>query len=198
MLSAHASSKLKENMTWANLISLLRPFLVVFCLYFFKDQPYILAASIVILLLMDALDGFVARKFNQASKLGAHIDILCDRILEIVILFVYAKWGLISYFFPIVFMIRGILTDSLRYLNEIYKDEKYKHPLSLGKADNRFFRGFTNTTKILAFSILPISPEIGLYFLVLALAVNLYRGIPVIFCKRSKQLMRIVWNKIKN
>ena len=31
---------------------------------------------------MDGLDGYVARKFNETSKLGAVLDIMGDRIAE--------------------------------------------------------------------------------------------------------------------
>ncbi len=184
------SQKLKTELTLANFISILRPIILIYLLLTFKEEPEFLALMIVLIILLDALDGIVARHMKKKSKHGAMIDILADRAVELIILFVYAKWGLISYIFPLVFAVRGLLTDVLRILNNIYKDNQFKEPLSIGKADKRFMRGFYGFIKLAAFSIILINKEIGLVLMLIALILNLYRGLPVIFSKRSKYLVK--------
>ncbi len=184
------SQKLKTEATLANFISISRPILLVYLLLEFKENPEFLALMIILIILLDALDGIVARHMKKKSKHGAMIDILADRAVELIILFVYAKWGMISYLFPIIFTVRGLMTDFLRVLNNIYKDSKFKEPLSIGKADNRFMRGFYGFIKLAAFSYILIDQNIGLILMIITLALNLYRGLPVIFSKRSKYLIK--------
>lgn len=181
-------SSLEGEFTIANVISVLRPILAIFALWQFQNQPFVLAVSIVIIIFLDALDGIVARYFNS-SKYGSFVDIIADRAVELIILFTYAYWGLIPYVFPIIFLLRGFATDFIRILNTKFKDPNYKEPLSIGKADNRFMRAFYAAIKLSAFSIILIYPKIGLILMVIALFLNLYRGLPVIFSNRSKLLI---------
>lgn len=39
-------------------------------------------AAIVLIFTLDAVDGLVARKYNQTTKLGAILDTVADRIIE--------------------------------------------------------------------------------------------------------------------
>jgi len=68
----------------------------------------------IIIIYMDALDGYVARKLNIASDLGALLDITGDRIVENVYWIYFTAIGMISFWVPIVVIARGFLTDSLR------------------------------------------------------------------------------------
>ncbi len=181
-------TEVKNETTYANFISLLRPILAILALYFLNSQPYILAGTITIIILLDALDGIVARRSKKKGKHGAFIDIIADRAVELIILYVYAYWGLITYLFPIIFTVRGLSTDFLRFLNRKYPDIKFKEPLSLGGADNRFIRGFYGFIKLAAFSLILIHQLSGFWLMVLAIILNLYRGLPVIFSNRSKVL----------
>lgn len=179
----------KNEMTWANLVTLFRLGLIVASLIFLKDYKIWLAVVVIIGISLDGVDGFVARKYG-GSYLGAMVDIAGDRIVELCILFFYAKWGIIPYVFPLVFLVRGMATDFLRLLNMIYPSAEFEHPLSMGNAINRFVRGFYAVLKALAFSVILIYPEVGFWLMVLALAMNLWRGIPAIFNSRSKELMK--------
>ncbi len=102
----------------ANLISLLRvllAFLVVAMLYF-KTQPIYIAAFIltIIVIWMDGLDGYVARKLNESSKLGAVIDILGDRVVEMIYWITFLAMGWVALWIPLVVVTRGIVVDGLR------------------------------------------------------------------------------------
>src|SRR6516162_3856647 len=81
----------------------------------------LLADAIAILLTitaiaLDGLDGYIARKRNLATALGAQFDILGDRVVENLFFTFFAATGLISFWIPVLFFVRGTLTDFLRSL----------------------------------------------------------------------------------
>jgi len=104
----------------ANFISILRTilaFVVIGMLFFQTDKVYWSAFVLTIIVIwMDGLDGYVARKFNECSKFGALLDILSDRIVENAFWITFATIGWIPLWIPLVVMSRGIITDSLRSL----------------------------------------------------------------------------------
>ena len=101
----------------ANIITLTRIGLVFVAVLLFGSGFYgqIFAFLLTILIIyMDALDGYVARKLGTASDLGALLDITGDRIVENVYWIYFTAIGMISFWVPIVVIARGFLTDSLR------------------------------------------------------------------------------------
>ena len=109
---------MKKNL--ANIITLSRIFLVfivVALLYHQSTTNYVSALVLTgILMWFDGLDGFVARRFNIASRLGALLDIMGDRIVENVFWISFCALGWINVAIPIIVLTRGITTDSLRTL----------------------------------------------------------------------------------
>ena len=105
-------------MNIANLITALRfPLLVmvVLLLYFGGMVGQLLdSLLIVVLILMDSLDGIVARRRREQTLIGSALDIAADRAVEIVLWVAYAHLGLISVVIPLAVIIRGALTDSVR------------------------------------------------------------------------------------
>src|ERR1700733_15408258 len=65
---------------------------------------------------LDGLDGYLARTRGLATPLGAQIDILGDRVVENLFFTFFAVSGLVSLWLPILFFVRGTLTDFLRSL----------------------------------------------------------------------------------
>jgi CDP-diacylglycerol---glycerol-3-phosphate 3-phosphatidyltransferase len=65
---------------------------------------------------LDGVDGYVARKRGLATPLGAQLDILGDRVVENLFFTFFAVSGLISLWVPVLFFVRGTLTDFLRSL----------------------------------------------------------------------------------
>lgn len=101
----------------ANIITLSRIGLVFAAVLLFETGFYgqMLAFLLTILIIyMDALDGYVARKLKTASDLGALLDITGDRIVENVYWIYFSAVGMISFWVPIIVIARGFLTDSLR------------------------------------------------------------------------------------
>jgi cardiolipin synthase (CMP-forming) len=76
-------------MTTANKITILRillvPFFVVQVLYYVSGagewHRFLALAAFAIAALSDGIDGFIARRFNQRSELGAILDPLADKLL---------------------------------------------------------------------------------------------------------------------
>jgi CDP-diacylglycerol--glycerol-3-phosphate 3-phosphatidyltransferase len=77
------------GMTTANKITILRilliPFFVVEVLYYVKNgnEAHRLAAilSFAVAAICDGVDGYIARRYNQRSELGAILDPLADKLL---------------------------------------------------------------------------------------------------------------------
>ena len=65
---------------------------------------------------LDGLDGYLARTRGLATTLGAQLDILGDRVVENLFFTLFAVSGLISLWVPVLFFVRGTLTDFLRTL----------------------------------------------------------------------------------
>ena len=102
----------------ANFITTFRMFLaliVVAMLFFPTKNIYIIATIMTaIIIWMDGLDGYVARKFNEASKLGAVLDILSDRVVEMVYWITFCALGWLPVWVPLIVVVRGTITDGLR------------------------------------------------------------------------------------
>ena len=64
-----------------NLVDYLRYFLAIRGMYyaFVKEQWMYFIAYYAAAILMDAFDGKLARMFNQESRLGCCLDMVCDR-----------------------------------------------------------------------------------------------------------------------
>lgn len=102
----------------ANRITLSRiPLLAVilFLLYFpalWAQQ--IAVPAILILIVMDTLDGTLARARGEDSLLGSVLDIASDRSVEYVLWLAFAHLGLISLIIPVVVLVRGTFVDAIR------------------------------------------------------------------------------------
>ncbi|MGA3301019.1 MAG: CDP-alcohol phosphatidyltransferase family protein [Candidatus Acidiferrales bacterium] len=73
-------------------------------------------ALTVMAIALDGVDGYVARTRGLATPLGAQLDILGDRVVENLFFTFFAVSGLVSLWVPILFFVRGTLTDFLRSL----------------------------------------------------------------------------------
>jgi len=143
-----------------NLISLIRIGLVFLAIWMFTLGFYQrLSATIltIIVIYMDSLDGYIARKLNIASDFGALLDIAGDRIVESVYWIFFAWQGLFSYWIPVIVVTRGFLTDLIR--SAAFAEGKTpfgeKSHLRSGIAKficaSRFSRAIYGGTKVVAF-----------------------------------------------
>ena len=110
---------IKKNI--ANIVTLSRiffVFIVVGLLYCSACKYSYISALVLTAILMwfDGLDGFLARKLNISTKLGALLDIMGDRIVENIFWISFCALGWVNVAVPIIVLTRGIITDSLRTL----------------------------------------------------------------------------------
>lgn len=69
-------------MTIPNALTLLRFCLIPLTVVLIQERQFQLAFIVFVIAgLTDAVDGFIARRFNQQSELGAYLDPLADKLL---------------------------------------------------------------------------------------------------------------------
>ena len=69
---------------------------------------------IVVVVLMDYVDGLVARNFKSITKFGSVLDIVGDRIVENVLWITFAYIRVIPLWVPIAVLSRSFIADSFR------------------------------------------------------------------------------------
>lgn len=146
---------MKDLLTIPNFISLFRVLLMFYGFWqFIGDQNQIVFLVITVLVIsLDGLDGIIARKFNQATPLGAKIDILADRFTELSYWYFFAHLNLIGFWVFWFFLLRGVIVDFLTR-----KEDK-----PLGNSwlrSSRFMRAAYGTLKLLSFALLIVSPNL--------------------------------------
>lgn len=102
----------------ANIITLTRILLLFIGIGFIYSRNFYgeLVAFVIILsvIIMDWVDGYIARKRNSATPFGAVIDIMGDRVVESSLWIVFAHIHLIPVWVPLVVIVRGFVTDTMR------------------------------------------------------------------------------------
>ncbi|MHB0857184.1 MAG: CDP-alcohol phosphatidyltransferase family protein [Anaerolineae bacterium] len=105
----------------ANLITVARlPLLILTVLLLYAASPFTRLLSVPLLgivILLDSIDGIVARIRKEESLLGSVLDIMTDRSVELVMWVALSNLDLISVVVPIVFILRGTIVDSLRSMS---------------------------------------------------------------------------------
>ncbi len=194
----------------ANFISIFRifvAFLAIYMLFIPTTWAYIIAFILTVLaFILDGVDGYVARKLNEASQLGSVLDIMGDRIVEASYWIIFAVLGWLNPIFPIICVTRAFTTDSLRSvaLAQGYTafGETSMQTSKIGKfiCASKFMRISYAVAKVVAFvliiaanipglEIYPIASimnNIAITFAWIAIIFCVVRGIPVVV--ESKKL----------
>ena len=104
----------------ANWITLARFPLLAACLgvlYLGSPPARVAAAGLLFIgLMLDTVDGVVARRRAETSLMGSVLDIAADRTYELALWVSFALLGLIPGLIPLVVLGRTTLTDALRSL----------------------------------------------------------------------------------
>ena len=102
----------------ANWITLSRfPLLLLNILILYHGSTTLRLAGVGLLfvgLMLDTVDGMVARKSGQTSLFGSVLDIAADRTYELVLWTAFADLGMIPVAIPLVVIARTTLTDAFR------------------------------------------------------------------------------------
>ena len=151
----------------ANLLTILRMILSIIAIEFlFSGRPDLAITSFfitLIVIILDGLDGYVARKHNECSKFGSVFDILGDRVVENLYWIAFAVLGWVGVWVPMVVAARGIITDGLRSMalaegytafgESTMMQNKFFHFLTA----SRFSRAVYGTAKAIVFLALIVA-----------------------------------------
>ena len=213
----------------ANSITVFRILLVFVVLLFYDSGVNLAIAAFFLTLLiiyLDSLDGFVARKLKVASDFGALLDIAGDRIVENTFWIYYAARGDISYWIPVIVVTRGFLVDMVRSVAFAEGHTPFGEKTMMRSRVTRFLVAspFSRTTyavsKVFAFSwlgglialqkgiaagywsvdaeTLDLLVLIGQFFAYLALAFCIIRGVPVLIDGKDFMLAKRYPRQIKD
>jgi CDP-diacylglycerol--glycerol-3-phosphate 3-phosphatidyltransferase len=190
----------------ANLVTLSRLLLLLLVVWIFylPSTPWAFANFVLIIVIFasDGLDGYVARKRNETSLFGALFDIAGDRIVELTLLIVAADIDLVPIWVPLVFIVRGVIVDTIRSSNAVAQGMSpfalMRSPLGKFIVAGKFMRIFYAVSKASAFAGLALQRPGPVYlptlwgyvgwlltgltyfFVYLSVALCIARGWPVI------------------
>lgn len=191
----------------ANALTLSRLFFLALSVYLLHLPSFDarLAALFLILftILIDAIDGVVARRQGESTVLGAVLDIAIDRVVENVYWITFVSLELVPLWVALVIATRGILTDAVRGFALAQGFEPFEMMQStLGRwlVSQRFMRAFYGVVKAITFpalalldalvvadfevAFLPVLHPLVLFLVGSTVALNLLRGIPVLYESR--------------
>ena len=102
----------------ANAVTLSRLFFLALSIYLLH-LPTVPARAgafflIIFTILVDAIDGAIARRRGKSTPLGAILDIAIDRVVENVFWITFVSLELVPLWVALVVVTRGILTDAVR------------------------------------------------------------------------------------
>lgn len=189
----------------ANWITLSRfPLLLITVLILYLGSPWVRLAGVVLLfigLMLDTVDGMVARKRGETSLFGSVLDIAADRTYELLLWVCFADLRMIPVGIPLIIIARTTLTDAFRSIGVGQGTAPFaQHRTALG----RFLVGSTPmrtgyaVTKVITFCGLALAqalsgfpgttygravPQMMIVLHVtawLAVAFCVFRGLPVI------------------
>ena len=152
----------------ANYITILRIFLIfpVLIIASPEDSPdnWIALIMFVIAGITDHLDGYLARKTNSSSSLGALLDLVADKLLIVVTLFYFVSYAssLLLIIPSLVIICREIVISSFR---QFLSEQEGLNPIKV-----TFLAKSKTTLQIFAVSFLIISPNFGLTFWILTIS----------------------------
>ncbi|TJX13777.1 CDP-diacylglycerol--glycerol-3-phosphate 3-phosphatidyltransferase [Tissierella creatinini] len=96
-----------------NLITIFRLFLIpIFLLVFHSNMVNnILYGGLIFILagISDVLDGYIARRYNQTTKLGTFLDPFADKLMSFAVLISFTMKGLIPMWVLIPILIKEVL-----------------------------------------------------------------------------------------
>lgn len=179
----------------ANIVSISRVFVAfaaIGLLFVHTTWVYIWALVLTIIaFIMDGVDGYIARKYNQSSELGSVLDIMGDRIVEASYWIVFAVLGWLNIIFPLICVARAFTTDSIRSValskGMTAFGDKSMQSTAWGKfiCASKFMRISYAVAKVAAFVLLIFANiphlSVGLQYHVMNVAVVL-AWIAIIFC----------------
>jgi CDP-diacylglycerol--glycerol-3-phosphate 3-phosphatidyltransferase len=105
-------------------------------IWFFLSLPI----GLLLRMALNALDGMMARKFNQMSKLGEVLNEMGDIVSDVIIFFPLLKFQPESLYLVIVFIVLSIINEFAGVMGKVIgKERRYDGPM--GKSDRALLLG---------------------------------------------------------
>src|SRR6201992_898418 len=124
----------KRRVNIPNIITLGRILLVPFIVWAIaSSQMEIAFAIFVIAGVSDAVDGFLAKRFNMTSELGALLDPLADKALLVSIYVALGIWGVMPRWIVILVVSRDIMIVSAVIVSWLFDKPVEMKPLMVSK-----------------------------------------------------------------
>ena len=119
-----------------NIITLIRIALVVPIGWLMWEDRYPEACALMVVAgVSDALDGYLARRFNWMTKLGATLDPLADKLLVAVVFIVFTLQGLIPLWIALIVLVRDFVIVAGATVYKVLYEEIKIAPTFLSKAN---------------------------------------------------------------
>ena len=143
---------MKANAITSTRIVLTFMLIAMFGKYIYIDMAA--TATIPLIFILDAIDGYVARKYKQENASGAVLDIAADRIIENVFWIYFTANQVIHFWMPVAVLTRGFVTDAIRSFT--LKDGKIPFEMNTkywthAMTSSRISRACSGTSKMSAF-----------------------------------------------
>ncbi len=123
-------------MTIPNLISVIRLALVPFIVWTLLEGQYMQAFIIFVVVgISDGVDGFIARRFDQRTELGAYLDPLADKSLLIAMFVVLGYLEAIPVWLTIAVVTRDVLITAAVLVAFVLGNPIAIKPLFVSKAN---------------------------------------------------------------
>jgi phosphatidylglycerophosphate synthase len=198
----------------ANFITISRiPLLVGFVVMLYLGGPAVRLASVpylFIAILLDTVDGAIARRRQKSSLIGSVLDIAADRVYELVLWVALADLGAIPVAIPIIVITRTTLTDALRSIGVQQGQapfQQHRSALARFLVGSPWMRSGYSIAKVLAFCGLTLAVALAGYppggtaarlagpvlttsqtIAWVAVALCIVRGIPVVAAPIGREL----------
>ena len=123
-------------MTVANLITMLRFLLVPGVVFALLTHEMRLAfAGFLVAGVSDGVDGFVARRFNQRSRLGAYLDPMADKFLLVSVFVMFGYMAELPLWLVVAVVFRDLLIVGGVMLSAVMGHPVEMRPLMVSKAN---------------------------------------------------------------
>ena len=134
--------------------------------WFFLSLPI----GLLVRMALNALDGMMARKFNQTSKLGEVLNEVGDIVSDVIIFFPLLKFQPESLYLIVIFIVLSIINEFAGLMGKIVgKERRYDGPM--GKSDRALILGLYGLLLVFGVTITEISNYIfGIIILLLLIS----------------------------
>jgi len=168
-LSSHqAGNREATELSIPNIITLGRIILVPIIVWAIASSQMEIAFAIFLVAgISDAVDGFLAKRFNMASELGALLDPLADKALLVSIYVALGIWGAVPRWIVILVVSRDIMIVSAVIVSWLFGKPIPMKPLMVSKLNTAAQVAFAALVLAsLGFGFTPTPYDLILMFLV--------------------------------